>query len=53
MTLEYVDVNGDMHMTHWNLDKSFCLEDWGRDRCKRNWSLPGVDHNSSEVEHMV
>lgn len=51
--MAFVNVNGDMNLTCWDLDKSFNVEDWGRDRCKRNWSLPGDDHKSSKVDHMV
>jgi len=53
LALTSVDADGDMYMMCWDLDKIFYVGDWGRDRCKRNWSLPGVDHNSSELEHMV
>jgi len=36
-----------------DLDKDFTKEDWEGDNCTWNWSLPKVDHNPYEVEHMV
>ena len=53
LALKSIDGDGNMNLVCWDLDKSFHVEDWGRDKCKRNWSLPKVDHNSSKVEHMV
>ena len=34
LPLTSVDVDGDMHMACWDLDKGCLVEDWGRDNFK-------------------
>lgn len=53
LSLTSVDADGDTYMTCWDLDKSFHVGDWGRDRCKRNWSLPYIRLGMLRPSHEV